>query len=114
MLVDLKMEKPELEQKSPVTGPYAEVPEQDEYSVRIYLGKEELAKLGVSPANFKLGDTGTINAEVKVCRLSESADEWGKSESLEFEVQKLDLGTFKKKEGKSIDAALREIQLRVK
>jgi len=79
------------------------------YDTKVRLGTETLAKLGISPADFKVGEVMEITARVEVAETSMSERQSGERNSLELQITDIALDAGKIKKAKAADKHLNAI-----
>jgi hypothetical protein len=96
-LVDMKRPKKSKEEAKVTEGPVG-VEERYPWGLRLTLEKEELAKLGLKPADLAIGSKCAIQCEGEVVGLRESASKEPEREqkSVEIQIVKMAIGGGKK------------------
>lgn len=79
------------------------------YDTRLRLGTDVLEKLGISPADYKVGETFEITAKVEVCGTEMSERQSGARNELQLQITDLGLDTKAKKKAKAEDKHLNSI-----
>lgn len=79
------------------------------YDTKVRLGTDTLEKLGISPADFKVGDVLEITAKVEVCGTQMSERQSGERNELELQITDLGIDTKAIKKAKAADQHLNSI-----
>jgi hypothetical protein len=79
------------------------------YDTKLRLGTDTLEKLGISPADYKVGETFEIRAKVEVCATEMSERQSGERNCLELQVTDVAFDTAAKKKAKVKDSHLNDI-----
>jgi hypothetical protein len=79
------------------------------YDTKLRLGTDVLEKLGISPADYKVGETLEITAKVEVCATEMSERQSGERNCLELQITDIALDTKPKKKAKAEDDHLNSI-----
>lgn len=79
------------------------------YDSKLRLGTEVLEKLGISPADYKVGETCEITAKVEVCGTQMSERQSGERNELELQITDIAIDTKPKKKAKAEDEHLNSI-----
>lgn len=93
-LTDMKRPKPKKSEMDKMVQPAMVEGDRYPWGLRIRLEKDELEKLGVGAADFKIGQTVTIQAQGKVTSIS-SRESTGSEKAMQdvaIQIEKVDLG----------------------
>jgi phage gp45-like len=93
-LTSMKRTPAELKaEKARYSNPIATDAPSYDYGLRIRLGKESLAKLGLKPSELNVGDTVTVTAQCEVCEISQNDTRTHKSGNVELQIEKMAVNT---------------------
>lgn len=93
-LTDMKRPRPKKSDLKEMAMPAMAEGDRYPWGLQIRLEKDELEKLGVSAADFKIGQTVTIQAQGKVTSIS-SRESTGSEKAMQdvaIQIEKVDLG----------------------
>jgi len=108
-LTDMKRTPAELKaEKERYNKPIAADAPPYNYGLRIRLGREELAKLGLKASSLSVGDTVTVTAQCEVCEISQNDSARHKNSNVELQIEKMAVKTGAASMSEAIRKGLKE------